>query len=203
MKPFIKKFSAALALTYFSAVLCGSAYDVSQTISTPNLDTVLSQGGTVAAGRTVNMTDNALPAFSFVEGANDYLVFRTSNGVEQVRVAKDLNCLTTAQFNGATSINAGLMWRTTTSAGSTTLTTSTLYHGVTGVAGATIGLPAVATVQAGMIMVIKDEGGNASVSNIIIDPNGAELIDGAATFTMNINRQSTTIIMRNGAWWII
>jgi len=55
----------------------------------------------------------------------------------------------------------------------------------------------------GRILVIKDEGGNASAQNIVIATEGAETIDGAASLTLSVDYDAVTLIARNSNWWII
>jgi hypothetical protein len=66
----------------------------------------------------------------------------------------------------------------------------------------TINLPAAGAVVAGAEYTITDEGGNAAINNITIDPNGAELIVGQATFALDGNYNSATIYSNGTAWFI-
>lgn len=85
-----------------------------------------------------------------------------------------------------------------------TLTQANFYIGVTDTSAArTITLPPVATVAEGTVYIIKDESGNASVNNITVDGNGAETIDLAPNQTINTNNGRLSVIVRNGAWFII
>jgi hypothetical protein len=99
--------------------------------------------------------------------------------------------------------SGGLSTHTNSAAGNITAATTDYYIGITGVGGGTVTLPPVASVTTGQIMVIKDEGGNASASPITVDANAAELIDGQLTQSLAINYGSMTLVMRNAAWWII
>ena len=66
-----------------------------------------------------------------------------------------------------------------------------------------IDLPAAET---GRVLMIKDEGGVCSVSNITIDPNGSEQIDGGGAGTplvMSTNDQSFSLYGVTGTGWFI
>lgn len=60
-----------------------------------------------------------------------------------------------------------------------------------------------AQVVAGRILKIKDAGGNASVYNITITTEGAQTIDGAATFVMNSNYQSVELVCDGTNWFVL
>jgi hypothetical protein len=63
----------------------------------------------------------------------------------------------------------------------------------------TISLPAASTV-AGRNYIIKKIN---STNSVIIDPNGSELLDGAATQTLSTTNQRMNIISNGTAWYII
>lgn len=60
-----------------------------------------------------------------------------------------------------------------------------------------------AQVTAGRTIVIKDAGGNASVNNITVDTEGAETIDGAATFVMTSDYEDISLYSDGSNWFII
>lgn len=64
----------------------------------------------------------------------------------------------------------------------------------------TITLPSGPT--AGDTYIIKDQGGGSATNNITVSGNGNN-IDGAASYTINTNYQSITVIFANGTWSII
>mgnify|MGYP001469683354 CR=1 FL=1 len=66
----------------------------------------------------------------------------------------------------------------------------------------TITLPAKAQ-NVGRVLVFKDILGNAGANNITIDGDGSDQIDGAATFVLNQNRQSLTIVCDGINGWMI
>lgn len=85
-----------------------------------------------------------------------------------------------------------------------TVSVSDYYVGVDcSLAAKTVNLPAAATAGAGKTFVIKDETGSSATNNITIDADGAELIDGAATYVMAVNRESVTLVCDGTGWQII
>lgn len=66
----------------------------------------------------------------------------------------------------------------------------------------TINLPT-ASSASGRYFIIKDVEGAAGGKPITIDPSGAELIDGAATYIMNTDWESLSIYSNGTAWFII
>lgn len=71
-------------------------------------------------------------------------------------------------------------------------------------AARTIALPAAATAGAGKVYIIADESGSPTVANsIVVDPSGAELIDGAATRSIQSARGTMTIYCNGTAWFIL
>jgi hypothetical protein len=62
-----------------------------------------------------------------------------------------------------------------------------------------VNLVAAATCGSGFKYQIK----NRSTNTITIDPNGAETVDGAATFALSIQEASVTLITDGSNWFII
>jgi hypothetical protein len=89
----------------------------------------------------------------------------------------------------------------TTATYSPTVSETILSVTRTGAGACTINLPT-AVGSDGLFFIIKDEGLNALVNNITVEPNGAETIDGAANYLIVTNGGSITIYSRNSAWWI-
>lgn len=111
-------------------------------------------------------------------------------------------------YDGNTQINGGLKIKSSHAQAGTadviTVSVSDYYVGVDcSLAAKTVNLPAAATAGAGKTFVIKDETGSAATTNITIDANGAELIDGAATYVMAVNRESVTLVCDGTGWQII
>lgn len=85
-----------------------------------------------------------------------------------------------------------------------TVSVSDYYVGVDcSGAAKTVNLPAAATAGAGKTFVIKDETGSAATNNITIDADGAETIDGAATYVMAVNYESVTVVCNGTNWFIV
>jgi hypothetical protein len=59
------------------------------------------------------------------------------------------------------------------------------------------------TVESGRSITIKDMGGVSKTNNITVATEGAELIDGQATYTINNNWQSITFITDGTNWYVI
>lgn len=66
----------------------------------------------------------------------------------------------------------------------------------------TVRLPAAGANLMGMVIVIKDESGGASVNPIIINGNGA-LIDGSSARIINTNYGVLRVIYSGTAWFIV
>ena len=59
-------------------------------------------------------------------------------------------------------------------------------------------------VPAGLqVMVVKDGGGNAGTYNITVADSLGKLIDGSASYVLNMNYQSITLYYNGSAWRII
>lgn len=65
-----------------------------------------------------------------------------------------------------------------------------------------VALPALSGVTDGKVIVIMDTGGNASINNITITPNGANTIIGDATYTISGNDESVYLVANpaTGNW---
>ena len=102
-------------------------------------------------------------------------------------------------------IQTGIIFKNVTTATNYTALTNDYMILVTSTAATrTISLPAVAGVTDGKTYIIKDAscavGTNGT--SIVIDPNGAELIDNATTAIINHDCESRNI-MKNGSSWYI
>jgi len=64
----------------------------------------------------------------------------------------------------------------------------------------TVNLPT-AVGNAGAQFIFIDISGNANNSNVTIDANGAETIDGATTYVINIPRETLSIVSNGTAWF--
>lgn len=66
-----------------------------------------------------------------------------------------------------------------------------------------ISLPPAASAENGRVYIIKDESGGAGTNNIIINPDGSELIDGVATKSISTNYGAMTVICDGSQWFVI
>ncbi len=106
-------------------------------------------------------------------------------------------------FTGLLTAAGGLkVARTATATDYTVLTTDVLV-GVTSTAAArVIDLPPAATATAGRLYIIKDESLAAGTNSITINPDGAELIEGVATYVINTNGGSVAVYTDATNWFV-
>ena len=136
-------------------------------------------------------------------GTDVYQIDILTNNATKFRID-----LTKAAFFTPVQLNSGLQVKSVHAQVGTanviTVSVSDYYIGVDcSGAAKTVNLPAAATAGAGKTYVIKDETGSASTNNITVDANSAELIDGAATYVMAVNRESVTLVCDGTGWQII
>ena len=91
------------------------------------------------------------------------------------------NTLYAENLNVKKSFDAGFL-----TTGTTTLTTGYVILGFTGTTGGTVTISS-SDAAMGRMFIIKDQGGNAGTNNIVIDTEGVETIDGAASVTITDN----------------
>lgn len=80
----------------------------------------------------------------------------------------------------------------------------TVADGIVAVQGSgarTVTLPD-AAICAGLVLIIKDEAGNALLNNITVDTTGNQLIDGASTQVLTINNDSLAVYSDGSGWRI-
>jgi hypothetical protein len=87
--------------------------------------------------------------------------------------------------------------RTAVTSGAYTATINDSLIAVTGTSGATITLPAASAFVAGQPLIIKDEGGSAAASNIVI----VGTIDGVSSATISTNYGSLRLYSSGSAWF--
>lgn len=94
--------------------------------------------------------------------------------------------------------------RTASGAGSYAALTTDYIIAKTGITGGgdTISLPAAATAGTGKVYIIKDESGTAATNNIVINPNGSELIDGLLTFSIDADFGAIELYTNGTAWFV-
>ena len=122
-----------------------------------------------------------------IEGNNVTDLFKTDAGNDQVE------------------LNGGLIVNTTTVNAATysLLITDNIVHVTYTSTGAVTALTLpTAQVVAGRVLVIKDAAGNAATNTITIDTQGAETIDGAATFVINSNYGAINLYSDGSNWFV-
>mgnify|MGYP003123500482 FL=1 len=67
---------------------------------------------------------------------------------------------------------------------------------------ATINLQS-ASGNAGRILIIKDETGQANVNNITINRNGSDMIDGQTSITINTSKTAMILVSTGSTWLIV
>ncbi len=176
--------------------------------------------GFVAGAGTVAATDTILQAFNKVVGnialKADNLLTGFVSGAGTV-AATDTVLQAFNKLNGnvalkANAANAALTGNTSTqavtlntrvhvAAGDVTVSTTDHVIVVTKTSGEATNIPLPAGVL-GRTLVIKDGKGDALTNNITLTP-AAGTIDGGATFVLNLNRQSATIVYDGTEWEVI
>ena len=76
-----------------------------------------------------------------------------------------------------------------------------LIVGLSNVAARTITLPAANTMTPGQIVWIKDEAGTAATANVTINRAGADTIEGATSYVLNVNYSSIGLYSNGTATW--
>lgn len=110
----------------------------------------------------------------------------------------------TLNVSGSSTFAGGITYpRTAVTAATYTVLVTDYYIGVDSTSNAiTLTLPAAATAGPGKTYVVKDEGGQAAANNITIDGDGAETVDGTATFDLNSPYAAVTVYTDGSNWFI-
>lgn len=87
--------------------------------------------------------------------------------------------------------------------GTVTVAVTDTYIGCDTALAVTVNLPSGATAGAGKLYVIKDENGSAATWPVTINANGTDLIDGAGSYSLAVNREAITLICDGTDWHII
>jgi hypothetical protein len=90
--------------------------------------------------------------------------------------------------------------RTTVSASTYNALITDEYLGVSYSGNVTINLPAGVNSKG---MIIKDEGGSASLNPITVVPNGVQTIDGQPSVNINTDLGAATVWFHGGVWHVI
>ncbi|OQY38546.1 MAG: hypothetical protein B6226_03505 [Candidatus Cloacimonetes bacterium 4572_65] len=123
--------------------------------------------------------------------------------LEQYLSLVNLHGVNTAKdvvISGDTSL-AGIKLAVTSKTGAYTTTTSDCVVGVDTTSGAVTITLGTATVSAGRVVIVNDEGANAGTANITVATEGSETIDGSATATIATNSLAARYYSNGTDWF--
>lgn len=155
--------------------------------------------------QTITAAGNVSTAVRIGESGRIYITVDSTTGA-QTLIFGDASEAIDFLFRSSKTltVNSGFAAKVTTSgAGNYSLQEGNLVLLKTGITGGgdTVTLPS--GVNTGQTFIIKDASGSANTNNITIDTAGAETIDGASTYTMNVNYQSVTVVFDGTNYFIM
>lgn len=189
----------------------GGGYSAGDSASFSDV-TITGAGGLTVSGSGADITMSAgsgqilaqngslgAPGFAFTDAATDGI----RHGAAAIRV--DTSSSQRAKFGADIELNvvprllASTRHTQQTFAGTGTINTTGNVVSFTGTSGGTLTLP---TATSAYLYFIKDEGGNAGTSNIIIDPPGSVAMDGSASGSITIAKNyGSVIVYSDGSNW--
>ncbi len=159
--------------------------------------------GVLAAARIPSITAAMVAADVATQSELDAVAALavTLAGAQTITGAKTFTTL--QSFNGGVSVQGGqkIKRRTVADAATTVTITDYLVAYTTLTAPRTVTLPPAASAQ-DQVFIIADETGNAGTHAITIDGDGAELINGAATYLLNVARGTVTLYSTGTSWMV-
>ncbi len=196
---FSKKLGDGTSFASTGAIWQSGAWTIGR--STNNDTSAEAQAG--LTGPLLNITQTTGGSLSSV--ANQVLAYNTAGTITlqghvgHALIANTTTVATTTTSKFVTNVGRRVNTVVTTtnlgvSAGTEVIIVGTLSGSIT------VTLPSGPT--AGDTYTVKDQAGGCATNNIIVSGNGNN-IDGAATYTMNTNYQSITVVFANGTWSII
>ena len=99
-------------------------------------------------------------------------------------------------------LSSPLLLKNITKAADYTVEKSDSYIGITDTSSArTITLPALASIEDGQVIIVKDQSGACAVNNITVEGYLAETIDGAANYVLNTNYAALMVMKMPTGWF--
>ena len=164
------------------------------TFDTTNDNVLLNQGKLQFANATTGendilIVDNLAASLTITESSNAYMTFVTTNTSEQVQVNQDV------------AFSEGVVYDITQLSANTTLSsTHYMVEVTTGAGDLTMTLPALASSEGRVFRIVNIGGGD----NVIVDPNGAEEIDGSSTsVTLSATHERISLVGGTTSWYTI
>lgn len=164
--------------------------------------------GLGSVSKAMILCDSGDRTFNFAHSvpSNPTVFFHSSNQstTEWGSVTHDQTDFVLNQGKGATKLAGAVKHNVTTVNAATynlALTDHILHVTYTSTAAVTNLQLMTASVASGRVIHIKDAGGNASANNITITTEGAETIDGSATYTLSTDYESVSFYSNGTNWF--